>query len=201
MHMSKINKTSKKSTALEAQDKLKQQTLQMENLIDQLLENSLSRADHMDTVEITVKNFKNVLSKDEDLPGKDPSRMTGHRVSLNGRKAVASDNKLLAKQFKQSIPKTVKITVVDGETPAGQPKHIYYPIGVAFKSGSKSKGKKKTQLFQSDFENGKVYLFGKTMYLTINTKFKFEHLSKYAVIVQRDDTQIGVIDPPVINEC
>jgi hypothetical protein len=174
-------------------------TLQMEDLIDKMLHSSLKLADNLDIVVITITHFHNVLEHDLVVDGRRQSRLCKHLVSLNGKKAVPAGNKALDAQFKKSTPKTIKMTVIDGEIPPNKPKHKYYPIGIAFKTGPHHKGKQRNAVHKKDFKNGKVYLFGETMYLTINRKFNFRHLSEYALIVQRDDTQIGVIDPPVIN--
>jgi hypothetical protein len=174
--------------------------LDLQELIDNMLHGSLEKARRKDNVEITITRFQDVLATDKELDGNKPARLCDHLISLNGRKPVSPKNKLLGKLFKKSTPKTIKITVVDGETPKNQPKHIYYPIGIAFRSASNKKEKdKRSEVHKEDFENGRVYLFGETMFLTINREFDFEHLKEYAVIVQRDDTRIGVIDPPVIN--
>ncbi len=167
--------------------------------IDGQLYTTLAGAPDKDTVQITITHFRDLLSEDERPAGKERLRMCNHMISLNGRKAVHSNNKALAREFKRTLPKTIEITIIDGEMPLSNPRHQYYPIGIAFKNGPNSKVKKRS-LIPSDFVNGKVYLFGASMFLTVTDKFKFKDLSKYAVVVQRDDTQIGVIDPPVINE-
>jgi hypothetical protein len=176
------------------------ETLMTQNLVDNMLLGSLEVADQVDDVVLTITKFTDVLDTKKRSAGKIFSRMCEHKVSLNGKPPVRSDNPILESDFKKTIPKTVKITVIDGETPPNNPPYIYYPIGIAFKNGRHPK-KVKSALNPEDFKNGKVYLFGQVMYLTISKDFKFEHLSKYAVIVQRNDTKIGVIDPPVINEC
>jgi hypothetical protein len=172
------------------------QTLNKQLSLDAQMFEALDGAPDKDKVQLTITRFRNVLQKTKSKGGRELLRMSLHKVSVNGNPPVDPNDPSLAKQFSQTVPKTVEITVIDGQ----KTNHTYYPIGIAFKDGPHPLWTKK-RLFPSDFENGKVYLFGKKMYLTINSKFKFKHLSKYAVIVQRDDTQIGVIDPPVINEC
>jgi hypothetical protein len=167
--------------------------------IDGQLYTTLAGAPDKDTVQITITKFRDVLSEDARAAGKEHLRMCDHMISLNGKTAMHSTNPSLARDFKKTLPKTVEISVIDGEKPLSNPRHQYYPIGIAFKNGPHPKVKK-TNLIPNDFANGKVYLFGAKMFLTVTDKFKFKDLSKYAVIVQREDTQIGIIDPPVINE-
>ncbi len=78
----------------------------------------------------------------------------------------------------------------------------YYPIGVAFRpkhDGDKASVaaiKKAASLCKS----AKPYLLGEQMYVTFTSSLVTKHLSKYAVMIQRGDASIGVIDPGVPSE-
>jgi hypothetical protein len=193
-----MKKTIKPSTAAAPMVPLeiRMQTLTKQLSLDTQLFEALDGAPGKDKVQLTITRFRNVLHKTKSKSGREFLRMSLHTVSVNGHKAVPPNDPSLEAQFSKTVPKTVEITVVDGQ----KTHHTYYPIGVAFKNGPQPIRIKK-RVFPSDFTNGRVYLFGEKMYLTLDKDFDFKHLSKYAVIVQRDDTQIGVIDPPVINEC
>jgi hypothetical protein len=101
---------------------------------------------------------------------------------------------LTALNLKQGIPKTVKLTVEDG-----MGKHTYFPIGVALlrKPGTQNLEVATTKKLFSDSTTD---LFGTYMYITFSSRFILKNISKYAVIVQREDGSIGVIDPGVPSE-
>jgi hypothetical protein len=82
----------------------------------------------------------------------------------------------------------------------GTTRTVYYPVGIGFKLKTPGLSADKQCIARQNFASDAVHIYGTSLFFTDDYRQEsYGDLFTYYVIIQREDGQVGIIDPGILH--